>query len=108
MAYRINIPYGSGVTFDYGGKFTFSALRWNPYMFCWVCDLLFDDYLVKSLAIRGGVNILRKFNIPMNLYIVNSKDPTIDPIDYSSIVMYVLEQGDLQEAVLESNILVNV
>lgn len=107
MAYKIQLRKGYGSTFDLYGKFEMTALRWNPYMFCWLTDITYDGRTFKSLAIRGGYNILKQFSIPFTIYVVSTKDPTIDPINYGSIAMYIVEEGDVKQAIEDSNILVN-
>jgi len=107
MAYKIQLRKGYGSTFDLDGEFKMTALRWNPYMFCWLTDITYDGRTYRSLAIRGGYNILKQFSIPFTIYVVSSTDPTIDPINFGSITMYIVEKGDIIQAIKDSNILVN-
>ena len=109
MAKRIRVERGYGNTFDYkGGTVYMSAMRWNIFTFCWICDFRYNDVSIKGLCIRGGVNILGQYGIPFNIYVVNAADVELDPIKFSGIRLFIIEPGDLSQVIDDSNILVNV
>jgi len=106
MAKRINIKHDYGVGFDYEGKsYSLSALKWNPYTYCWLTDITVDTRVIYGVTIRSGVNILRQYGLDLNIYVINTVNITLDPIDFNTIYLFVFERGDLEEIVNTSGLL---
>lgn len=99
MAKSITIQYGYGANFDYNGvNYSLSVFRWNPYTYCWITDLTVDGKFTRGVTIRGGLNILRQYNTGINIYVLNTRDVLLDPIDFDTIYLVILESTDIQEA----------
>jgi hypothetical protein len=104
MAYKIPLSNKTGINFDYYGVNRFSALRWNTFMQCWVCDYSFDeDITVNSLALRAGINILQQFGIPFNIYIVNNSFSDLDPGNFGSLSAFIFTREDAQNLITYKN-----
>lgn len=95
MSYIVPLSNKGGIILDYQGTVRFSTVRWNNIMRCWVCNFQWNDVVVNSFALRAGVNLLKQFGVPFNLYIVNNSNPVFDPGKFSSITAYIIEEGEL-------------
>ncbi len=98
MAYKIELKRNSNINFEFNGDvIRLTAPRWNKYMYTLLTDITINGETVYGIPLRGGVDLLRQFNTPMNLYVINADNVISDPITQSALRLYVLEQTDLQE-----------
>ena len=95
MSYIVPLSNKAGIIVDYFGTTRFSAVRWNNFMRCWVCDFQLNDIVVNSLPLRSGTDMLKQYGTPYYLYIVNNSEPTLDPGKFTSITAYIIEEGEL-------------
>lgn len=95
MAQLISLSRSANVNLDYKGKsLRFTIPRWNKYNFCFTTDLSVDDETIYGVALRSGVDVLRQFDLGFNLYVINADDIPLDPITFSALRLYILEESD--------------
>lgn len=94
MSYIVPLSNKGGIILDYQGTTRFSAVRWNNFMRCWVCDFQWNNVVVNSFALRSGTNMLKQYGVPFYLYIVNNSNNALDPGKFSSITAYIIEPDE--------------
>lgn len=97
MAQQINFKRYKNINFEYkGNTIRMTSPRWNQYTFCFMTDITCNEETIYGVTLRGGVNLMRQFNTPFNLYIINSEDIALDPITFNGLRAYILEDTDIQ------------
>ncbi len=97
MAQKINLQRNSNVNTEYKNyDLRFTIPRWNVYNFCFTTDITVNGETIYGVTLRAGINVVRQFNLPFTLYVINSDDILLDPITFSSIRLYILEEDDLK------------
>ncbi len=97
MAKRIELSRSNNVNLEYNGnRIRFTIPRWNAYNFCFTSDISVNDETAYGVTLRSGIDVVRQFNFPFNLYVINADDIPLDAITFSALRLYILEQGDLE------------